>query len=116
MKLEIGKKYKDRSGDVWHCVAANPYRTKYPFVCACVDGDSLGSWDIAGHCSLLDSEDLDLIEEYKEPQTGEFWVNVYGDDGLAVSWSKKYADLRSDSADVRIARIKVTYTEGQFDE
>lgn len=60
---------------------------------------------------------LDLLTPWTEPQKGEFWVNIY--DGMhgALHSSKKNAEANAIGCDAKcIARIRIVWEEGQFDE
>ena len=48
------------------------------------------------------------------PTPGVVWVNVYRDGG-STSWNTRLKADAATSAD-RIARVRVEYTDGQFDE
>ena len=59
-----------------------------------------------------------LYSEFYEipppPRTGERWINIYSNHLGASYYTKEDAD--NNVAPTRIACVKVTWTEGQFDE
>ncbi len=114
MKLEVGKKYKGEDENLFEVLAHNPHTLYYPFIGVGIIGGRPFSWTESGLESIGSVGKFDLIEEYKEPQTGEVWVNVYEGKEFAQWSTRERADSYADSD--RIARIKLTYTEGQFDE
>lgn len=68
--------------------------------------------------NTLSGDSRDLIEPWVEKKCGEFWVNVYNDgDDLHCGGcylTKEKADFGASIK--RIARKKITWVEGQFDE
>ncbi len=48
------------------------------------------------------------------PETRTLYVHAYHDNAVGVFQTREHADYRAVPG--RIARVKVTYTEGQFDE
>lgn len=80
----------------------------YPILGYVGDKDVMSSWTIEGKHNYLNEEPdpLDLI------QHREVWVNIYEQEFLAVFPTKEAAQ-RSHKAP--IARVRVPYTPGQFD-
>lgn len=70
------------------------------------------------HCALIHMHDPSEWEHYVEPKVG--YVNIYTQGNTihnTVEESKQYAyDVEEQSGTKCIARIKVTYKEGQFDD
>lgn len=63
MKLEIGKKYKTRSGkEVWITRSA-PEKTRYPIFGVIPEVDNVECWMDNGRYSFYQEEQMDLIEE-----------------------------------------------------
>ncbi len=80
-------------------------------------------WDYAGNYRNEHTEDsLDIIGEWKEPAKGEFWTNVYTTRNpskhryLAFHSKIEADDYGACNGMERIACIRTTWTEGQFDE
>lgn len=80
----------------------------YPILGYVGDAGVISSWTIEGkqHCSNDEPGPFDLI------QHREVWVNIYEQEFLAVFPTKEAAQ-RSHKAP--IARVRVPYTPGQFD-
>lgn len=113
MKLELYKPYRTRSGHKAVVVAKICDDLWQVFNC------ERGDWwyhAADGRCQE-DDKSLDLILEWHEPRTGEFWVNVYEDEdtssGLRFGYyeGKDYADKVARGSG-RIAIKKITWTEG----
>jgi hypothetical protein len=116
MKLEVGKSYRTRGNQkakVLQIVEGQQYR-----VIGMVFDDLhwwAEQWTIDGRYVLETDaiHDLDLIEEWREPKTGTFWVNVYPFKIINISRifdSKNEADDHANQE--RIACIEVKWTEG----
>lgn len=80
----------------------------YPIMGYVGDADVVSSWTIEGkqNCFKDEPDPFDLI------QHREVWVNIYEQEFLAVFPTKEAAQ-RSHKAP--IARVRVPYTPGQFD-
>ena len=84
----------------------------YPIV-GYIDGNTQpSSWQKSGKYNQVRfATPTDLVNV---PTQGVVWVNVYRDGG-STSWNTR---IKADAAtsDDRIARVRVEYTDGQFDE
>lgn len=104
LKLEVGKWYRAKNGTkheiIYYNLQADLYISSYG-VCFNENGIHEENYEI------------DLIEEWKEPKTGELWLNIYRGN-YAIHDSKNNANGVSTKG--RLACVKVTWTEGQFDE
>lgn len=113
MKIEVGKWYKDSRGYQHEIVH---YNLKADFFVSsygnCFDRDGRNR----------DGEVGTLIEEWKEPKSGTYWMNIYDRNEYSItrgtSESKMDADnhARNCVSNKRIACIRVEWKEGQFDE
>lgn len=114
MQFEIGKFYKTRQGTKAMYVGKD-CNNKVIFAHYNIhEFPSMLSHREDGSYSIYPSG-LDIVGEWTEPKTGTVWVNIYGDGGVIVRSSRDEAD-RIASGCNRIARKKVTWTEGEFDE
>ena len=100
MKWEVGKKYE---------------KNVFKFECLFVfpDGCCVGYWiDKVNTKVILSGYNRCLWKEYKEPQSGTVWINIYppGQGSLAYK-TRENADTSSLAA--RIACIEVPWVEGQ---
>ena len=74
--------------------------------------------DVCSHNEIGSYADFqaqhDIIAEWTEPKTGEFWVNVYEGDGRSGSVCRHKTKKQADESATqrRIACKKVTWTEG----
>jgi len=113
-KYEGAGWYKMRNGDKVYVVGQVPSEAKFEDgeVFLGKHGDDAFAWLSNGlyHSHNIPSE-YDLIRKLPEKKT--LWVNVY-EDTFATHKTKRWADDKA--AYDRIARIKVEYEEGQFDE
>lgn len=59
-----------------------------------------------------------LVEPWQEPRSGEVWVNIYEkDDGTIYAGYAHFTKQQIDETVINyIARIKMPWKEGQFDE
>lgn len=115
MKLEVGKTYVDGEGDTQRVVADDPEtNSTYRFITVDADGypDRFDENGINCDTEFI-SANYNLVKEHKELKRGTAWMNVYGDTIGRAHVSREGAD-KSAQPD-RIARIKVHWTEGQFD-
>lgn len=56
---------------------------------------------------------LDLVEEWREPRSGTFWVNVFSGGNVSVPFfTREQANQISAVAGKRIACIEVKWKEG----
>lgn len=120
LKLEVGKWYRTRNGNkafVSHKVI-DGIEAVCPYGGYVIDHHKharLWCWFENGtDFSDNDLHEFDLIEEWKEPLKGECWVNVYSTETCVANSTKFRAD--DQAMKDRIARIKVSWTEGQFDD
>lgn len=125
MKLEVGKKYVARDGKgVGRVLSDNLDNSNFPVVVALSnkhnnDGEIVRLYRKDGRFSLVCEHPGDLVAEYVEPLTRDIWLNVYKDSVYGLHLvnqcsSKKEADKWA--GEDRVARIKLTLTEGQFDD
>ena len=130
MKIEVGKWYKVKYRNgyrayIGYRIPDEAYNSGgFNYVGYVASKDSMisyqDSWNEFG--KSVSASEHQLIEEWKEPRTGEAWVNVY-DNGLIGQgqYSVKNAEETAKSSSIahnskRIARIKIKWTEGQFDD
>lgn len=83
---------------------------KYP------DGsEAISTWTQEGKFNIFTKgqEALDLVQQ---PEEKTIWINIYSGEGCCgfAYHSLEAAERASNNA--RTARVKVTFTEGQFDE
>ncbi len=114
MKIEPGKFYKTRGGEKVHVLGRREDdNEKYQFVGYIVGGETQ-SWDINGLVpSAINMNLKDLIEEWVEPVEHTFWVNVYP---YVVCAYESRKDADKDAEPDRVACVKVTCEEGQWDD
>lgn len=116
-KFEVGKWYKRGNGELIRVV--------------CVDAP--GDFPVIGHDRIgnvvqftamgwfwddIPSESSDIIPTPIEPKKkGVVWVNVFnGGSGLSVHTDREQADYWPNTQVYRLARVKVEWEEGRFDE
>ena len=111
---EPGKFYKTHSGEKAHVLGRRDDGSEYPFIGYIVGGQRL-AWRADGSYELCPNKpnSFDLVEEWVEPVERTLWVNVYAD-VTAAHPTRERADWVQ--CPNRLARVKVTCTEGQFDE
>ena len=117
MKIEVGKWYKIANG-----YKAFIMHKLHPASCAvCPYLGYITSpngvysqqqqWDETGCCNI---NSYQIIEEWKEPKTGVAYVNVYEDGDCNTHLTLKFAEAtRTHDC---LARVRVEWKEGQFDE
>lgn len=109
--ITMGKKYRTRDGRPVELLTTSG-RGKWPVMGYIGDSDHPSRWDIDGMNILCNSTKvLDLVEV--KPKR-ILWLNVYPDDEVHAHESREDAD--GSSGDNRIARLKIEFEEGQFDE
>lgn len=118
------KPLRTRSGCKAWIVGYSP-EEEYPFI-GCyvgINGYSFGGcWSSDGCYISGKSSTQDIISEWKEPAKGEFWTNVYTTRNpskhryLAFHSKIEADDYGACNGTERIACIRTTWTEGQFDE
>lgn len=125
LKIEVGKAYKLKNGYKGH-------------VTAILDKSAASSRPVLGYITspegiycrqiqwTADGIPIDgygtcsIIEEWKEPKSGEAWVNVYDHGCINYSFNDTKTGAeneakRSPSLEC-LARIKINWAEGQFDD
>lgn len=114
-KFEVGSQWKTRGG--WRAVIVTMRDKENGFDVfheheECIWGhESEGAY--AG--DETSERNYDLIEPWTEPKSGEVWVNIY-DNGIGSECLPSIEAAEMGAVTGRIARIKVKWTEGQFDE
>lgn len=80
-------------------------------------------WDSNGFHLSYDTSPVDIIGEWKEPESGEFWTNVYRSQGgeIIIGPHRFYRSEADEACSqnyslFRIACVRTRWTEGQFDE
>jgi hypothetical protein len=125
MKIEVGKAYKMRGGGkavVTGCYGRNPFGSRepsYPFIGYAADGMDRTWNDCGQFYTDSPNNELDLVAEWREPRTWNYWLGVYDFHGdvMAVAYSTRPAIDRffSMDSDRKVLSIKeVTVTEGVF--
>jgi len=111
---KTGHKWQLRDGTpVAEVKAFNDVRFGYSIVGVC-NGQLLTFTNIGErYFNITDTDPSDLIDV---PVERTVWMNIYGRPSLTTLLfpTKEEADDRATIS--RVARVKVTYTEGQFDE
>lgn len=117
--LDLTAPVQTREGNSVRILATNR-KGRYPVVGLVLVGDreDLSSWTDDGRPHERIAEELpgDLVNV---PQQRTVWVNVYGGKiGMSTLAhpSREAAEKAAIDSSTRIACIRVTYTEGQFDE
>ena len=87
MKIEVGKKYKSSSGNVFEIFTKHPNLDL--LIAINVISQSISTFTKTG----VNKEGNVLIEEYTEPKKLSGWINIY--DGLSVYYSSK-AEAKED--------------------
>ena len=110
-KFEIGKKYTSPhcSGWIYECLGFMD------------NGNAIlhsKKENIRDCINYAKPDDLKngLYEEYKEPEKGEFWVNIYVNSYKdSTQWLKIHRTRESadKGGDIRLACVKVDWTEGE---
>lgn len=119
MKIEVGKYYKTRDGRKAFVGGEINNLRYYGHI-----EERIREWDNHGVLYGPGNE-LDLIEEWKEPKSGVTYMNVYqyhdGEvwEGTVTSkkenverWAKEEEKLKN----IRIACVRIEWKEGQFDD
>lgn len=112
--IDIKKKWGTRSGLDVRLVSDQGHHD-WPIVGYVDNCKEPVCWDSEGlYIGTSEPDDYDLVE-VKEKKV--MYVNVYSSDNVCIYFSRDSADI-SDSwlAGTRLARIRVEYEEGQFDE
>jgi hypothetical protein len=113
-KFEVGKYYKRGDGELIRVVCVDAPCT-YPVIGHIQDGTPCNFTLEGRELGNEPSPTRDLIPTPIEPKKkGVVWVNVYDDGTRAgVGQTRQDADMWSKYA---IARIRVSWEEGRFDE
>lgn len=118
MQIEVGKYYKTRDGRKAFIAAKLPNPSDEPYIgyAEYTHGQIVESWYEDGSYITDQSSGNDLIEEWKEPKSGVRYVNIYDnpDARSYIYLTRKEADNAAPND--RIARIRVEWKEGQFDD
>lgn len=119
LPLEVGKYYRARDGSKLKFV--HRFRGDVQNPCLFVDEEEGYSWRAADPAGtpINDLNRWIIVADWVEPRIQEVWLNMYPDRQPRVWLSRKAADdvaLNERIACERIACIKVTLTEGQWDE
>ncbi len=115
MKIEAGKYYKCDNGDkAFAGYVRDDCTTDYPVVGHLEGRSGVMLWGVDGRCMTVERRGFDLVEEWKEPAQGTEWINVYPYGTTQTRLSRENAD--ASAFPNRIARIRVDWVEGQFDE
>lgn len=112
-KYEGAGWYVTRGGDRAYVIGEIPREvvTLYTYIGLSEDGRTL-TWRCGGTQFGEYETALDILHKVKEKKA--VWVNAYADETFRVHGSKECADINAEND--RVARIKVEYEEGQFDE
>lgn len=112
MKISIHKKYQTRDGRPVEIIATNA-QGKRPVIGFIGDDVSFTFWNSKGaNDPHRRACGRDLVEVTPKRV---MWLNVYPDDEVHAHESREDADGCS-ADDRRIARLKIEFEEGQFDE
>lgn len=115
MKIDITKPVKTRDGREVEIIS-DKGRGGKPLHGYIVNSEIIMCWSIEGKYYLGVTSDNDLIQE---PEKKTLWVNVYrGGDGLVRGFvaHRTKEDADGQAVSDRIACVKVTYIDGQFDK
>lgn len=106
MKMEIGKKYYRKGYSEAGILILHGFN---------VHGDAIVERP-DGNIYKIQPHDFSQWDEYVEPRKGVGYVNVY-DDGIGLVYSTRFDAIVSQSESRKLlARVKVEWTEGQFDD
>lgn len=111
MKLDLNKPVQTRDGRKARIICTDA-KGAHPII-ALIEGDPYEEvyHYLNNGTSSNEATGYNLINI---PEEKELWVNVYPDPSAVAYINKQNADINAENS--RIARIKVTYKEGQFDE
>lgn len=111
-KYPIGSYWRTRGGDK---VVVVDYEDNVlqPVVACHIAGEYVYRVDANGF-SKFDSMD-DLIAPWVDKKRGEVWVNVYPNGVGGLAYISK-SEAQSSKCHDLLARVKVTWEEGKFDE
>lgn len=111
LKLEVGKKYKARSGRIYEVYSY--HQTKGLFICGNEGSQDSLTWRHPDGTTLYKSADRtndmgDFVSEYKEPRTREITIYLQEHQNGAVSCNTVYSLSQK-----LIGKKTVTVTEGE---
>ena len=109
--IDIRKTYKTRDGRPVELLTTNA-RGAWPVIGYIGDSEGLRRWSHDGTNYNFSRTDALALVEVKPERV--MWLNTYPNDYVYMYRSREEADANS-AAD-RIARLKVEFAEGQFDE
>lgn len=118
-KPEAGKPAMTRDRRKAHVVAIrDDVETSHPVMGFIEGRHGPWGWTLSGRSNTHQETNFDLISEWKEPRSGEVWVNLYGDDKPSVHATEDDAKDAEKSFACRgrtvIARLgPIPWTEGQ---
>ena len=115
-KIQMGKEYQTRDGRPVRVLAVDVKNDIYPVLALITRDGREASEGFTAEGFLWHTRDESPSDLIPVPQKHVRWVNFYNDTDFAgsVYFSKKEADSRA--AKRRIARVRVEFEEGQFDE
>jgi hypothetical protein len=113
-KFEVGQFWKDSDGHK-HLICDIDDECIYTF---CFADKGKYEWNLDGSFAYGGSEAL--TEPWKEPRSGEVWVNVFYDNDGNIEMGTMFEDkkecIKHGEYVKLIARIKMPWKEGQFDD
>ena len=115
-KFEVGQFWKDNKGRKHQIMEIEPKDLNIHIITYCYGKrlyQNRESFIFQADGRSVYFKDISLTEPWQEPRSGEVWVNIYSDVMFNYT-AKKEADARASSN--RLARIKMPWKEGQFDE
>lgn len=112
-KESIGKPFKLRDGTKAYILSYEELEPPAFFRGAVLNGSNWEGANWSPDGSTPYNPQLDIVCEWREPRTGEGWVNVYSD-GATECYSTEKAAYRYGGTKC-IARARYHWTEGQFD-
>lgn len=121
MKFEVGKSYRTREDHKVRCICTDRHDSAFPVVCLLEEPASkvdVLTYTSAGHYLISkDESSYDIVTEWAEEQT--VYINInQGPEGRPDIYAYPSKDIAISATDARqcIARKKLTFTPGQFDE
>lgn len=113
--------YRTRNGQkVVVTAVRSDIKTQFPVIGFIAGRPGVEAWTVTGSCTRGDLYlDEDIISEWREPRSGEYWVNVYEyEDGSTYSGTSYEHEHEADAAAAafgarRIAKTRKTWTEGE---
>jgi hypothetical protein len=113
LKIERDKVYIDGCGNRFRvvCVDATTEADGYPVI-GISDAGGVSTFTSEGMFQIDAQSERDLVREAKEKQVR--YINIYPDGTAFAYKSQRGAELCAGTS--RLARIRVEYEEGQFDD